>query len=132
MRHSPERENHIKRSGSYLFRLKTILLIYLPIILIVAALLAPSIISSKKLSEIISKYLQNQTKSKVRIGDAEFSWLNGLTLAGVKIEDISRQNIIEAKTVRIPINLFDFIMSGSIGYIRIEGLDVNISPENSG
>ena len=130
MRHSPERENHIKRSGSYLFRLKTILLIYLPIILIVAGLLAPSIISSQRLSEIISKYLQNQTKSKVRIRNAKFSWLNGLKLAGVKIEDISKQNIIKAKTVRIPVNLFDFIMSGSIGYIRIEGLNVNISPEN--
>ncbi len=121
-----------KDKRSRLFSLKLVIGVYLPVIIILLAVIFPYIVSSKYLVGKLSSKISEQTHSKAEIKSVHFSWLGGIKISGLSLSNSETKSIIRINDVIAPVNLFDIIVNRQLSYMRIKGLHIELCEGEKG
>ncbi len=119
--------NAIQNKRNRLLNLKFVLVLYIPCTIILFAIILPYIISSQYLAAKLSQYISNKTNSQAHIKAATFSWIDGFKLNELTLNDSESKSIIHINSLQMPINLFDIAITHQFSYIRITGLNIELS-----
>ncbi len=116
-----------KNKRNRFLNLKIILAFYLPVTILLLAVIVPLIISPEYLARTLSRQIASQTNSQVQIKSAHFSWLNGINIDKLILKKPNAKSIIKINEIRMPINPFNLIITRQLSYIHIKGLKIDIS-----